>query len=598
MAAGTSLGTAYVQIVPSADGIKGSITEALGGEAENAGKSTGNKIASFVKKTLIGGAIGKALKDTIEEGARYEQSRGGIETLFGAKGAKSVQEYADLVGKTVSEVQGEYTRLKGVENDMIKNANDAWKTAGLSANEYMEQSTSFAASLLQSLGGNQAKAAKAANQAVIDMSDNANKMGTNIQDIQNAYQGFAKQNYTMLDNLKLGYGGTKTEMERLLADAEEITGIHYDIDNLSDVYSAIHVIQDELGITGTTAKEAATTLSGSFASMKAAASNFMAQLVVGEDISGAMQGVLEAGITFGENLVKAIGNVLLNLPDALGNLGDMILAKLQEAGNDPGVGNAAGEFIKNFALGLLKNLPKVLAAALSLVGYLVGALGQAAASLVQSGALAIAGWASGMWQGFTQNVTNVLDSIKASVSAKFDSVKTAISNKAAAAISAVRTKFAEAKAAITHPFEVARDKVKAIVDKIKGFFKFKVSTPHVPLPHFSISPSGWKLADLLKGVKPSLGIKWYAQGGIFDEPTIAGIGEAGPEAVMPLDKLKDYTAIDYDRLAGAIVRALSGVNHTTTVNVDGREVARTTAPYMETELNRIQTRANRKLGYI
>ena len=156
------------------------------------------------------------------------------------------------------------TLFKDSADKVKANAAEAYRTAGMSANDYMELTTSFSASLLSSLSNDTSKAADVADMAMTDMSDNANKMGTNMEDIKNAYNGFAKQNYTMLDNLKLGYGGTKTEMERLLADAQKITGVKYDINNLSDVYSAIHVIQGQLDITGTTAKEAATTISGSF----------------------------------------------------------------------------------------------------------------------------------------------------------------------------------------------------------------------------------------------------------------------------------------------------------------------------------------------
>ena len=252
----TELAKAYVQIVPSAQGIKGSITQALGGEADSAGaaagKGFGGKLIGALKGIIATAAIGKALSATITEGAALQQSIGGIETLF--------KESADKVKQ---------------------NAAEAYRTAGMSANEYMELTTSFSASLLQSMAGDTAKAADIADMAMQDMSDNANKMGTSMEDIKNAYQGFAKQNYTMLDNLKLGYGGTKTEMQRLLADAQKITGVKYDINNLSDVYSAIHVIQGELDITGTTAKEAASTISGSFASMKAAFKNVLGQLALG-----------------------------------------------------------------------------------------------------------------------------------------------------------------------------------------------------------------------------------------------------------------------------------------------------------------------------
>lgn len=285
----TELAKAYVQIIPSAKGIKGGIERSIGEEATAAGTSVGGKLVGAIKGVIATAAIGKALAATITEGAALEQSIGGIDTLF--------KESAEKVKK---------------------NAAEAYRTAGMSANQYMELTTSFAASLLQSLGGDTAKAADVANMAMTDMSDNANKMGTNMEDIKNAYQGFAKQNYTMLDNLKLGYGGTKTEMERLLADAEKITGIEYDISNLSDVYEAIHVIQGELDITGTTAKEASSTLSGSFASMKAAAKNVMGQLTLGMDVGPALNALADTVITFiGGNLLPAIWNILSALPGAL-----------------------------------------------------------------------------------------------------------------------------------------------------------------------------------------------------------------------------------------------------------------------------------------
>ncbi|MFR1786494.1 MAG: phage tail protein, partial [Ruthenibacterium lactatiformans] len=289
----TELAKAYVQIVPSAQGIKGSITQALGGEADSAGaaagKGFGGKLIGALKGIIATAAIGKALSATITEGAALQQSIGGIETLF--------KESADKVKQ---------------------NAAEAYRTAGMSANEYMELTTSFSASLLQSMAGDTAKAADIADMAMQDMSDNANKMGTSMEDIKNAYQGFAKQNYTMLDNLKLGYGGTKTEMQRLLADAQKITGVKYDINNLSDVYSAIHVIQGELDITGTTAKEAASTISGSFASMKAAFKNVLGQLALGQNVGPALQALAQTVTTFlVGNLLPAVWNILRALPSAL-----------------------------------------------------------------------------------------------------------------------------------------------------------------------------------------------------------------------------------------------------------------------------------------
>lgn len=285
----TELGKAYVQIIPSAKGISGMIQKELGGEVASAGTSAGQSLGSKMMGALSGviaaAGIGKAIGASINEGAALQQSLGGIETLF--------KDSAD--------------KVKGF-------ANEAYKTTGLSANTYMENVTGFSASLLQSLGGDTDKAANIANMAMIDMSDNANKMGTSMSSIQLAYQGFAKQNYTMLDNLKLGYGGTKQEMQRLLADAEKLTGVKYDINNLSDVYSAIHAIQENLDITGTTAREAATTFTGSFESMKAAAQNVIGKIAIGENVLPALQALAETTSTFlFNNFFPMVGNILSGL---------------------------------------------------------------------------------------------------------------------------------------------------------------------------------------------------------------------------------------------------------------------------------------------
>lgn len=290
----TDLGQAYVQIVPSAKGISGAIRGQLDPEASSAGISAGNNIAGSMIK-IIGTAIaaagiGKLFSSALSEGADLQQSMGGIETLF-----------------------------KGSADKVKKYADEAYKTSGLSANDYMQNVTSFSASLLQSMGGDTEKAADKANMAMVDMSDNANKMGTNMGDIQNAYQGFAKQNYTMLDNLKLGYGGTKEEMSRLLTDATKLTGVKYDINNLSDVYSAIHAVQEQLGITGTTAKESAETFSGSLASMKSAFSNVLGKLALGQAIEPELKALAETTSTFlFKNFFPMVGNILKGLPTAIG----------------------------------------------------------------------------------------------------------------------------------------------------------------------------------------------------------------------------------------------------------------------------------------
>ena len=321
------LAKAYVQIVPSAKGISGSISQAIGSEAGSAGEQAGSSIASKIKTAIIAAGIGKAItgiiSSAISEGGKLEQSIGGIETLF----------------KTSADRMKQY-------------ANEAYKTAGISANQYMQQSTSFAASLISSLGGDTEKAATYANRAITDMSDNANKMGTSMEDIQNAYQGFAKQNYTMLDNLKLGYGGTKEEMARLVSDASKMTDIQKELNvsvedgNLSfgNIVNAISVMQKNLDITGTTAKEAATTLEGSFNSMKASASNFLGNLALGKDIQPSLDALIDTTCTFlFKNLVPAIGNVIKGLPGAI--------SQIVEVGYQMGM-----DFIKSISNGLSGNV--------------------------------------------------------------------------------------------------------------------------------------------------------------------------------------------------------------------------------------------------
>lgn len=312
----------------------------MGGEVEQAGKSVGGKLSGAIKGVLATAAIGKSLSSALTEGADLQQSIGGIETLF-----------------------------KDSAEKVKQNAANAYRTAGMSANEYMELTTSFSASLLSSLGNDTSKAADIADMAMTDMSDNANKMGSNMEDIKNAYQGFAKQNYTMLDNLKLGYGGTKTEMERLLADAQKITGVKYDINNLSDVYSAIHVIQGELGITGTTAKESAETFSGSLQSMKAALKNVLGNLALGENITDELFTLRETTYTFlSKNLLPMIGNVLSGIPDIIDHAMTFVTLGLNVISNNADQIVAQGaEFVTSIITGIVTNLPYLAESAIKLV---------------------------------------------------------------------------------------------------------------------------------------------------------------------------------------------------------------------------------------
>lgn len=364
MAAGTELAKAYVQIIPSADGVKGKIQEALGGEAESAGKSAGASVGSnligTLKKALVVAGIGTAIKESIEAGAELQQSIGGIETLF-KENADTVKQYAA----------------------------DAYKTAGLSANDYMQSVTGFSASLLQGLGGDTAKAAEVANMALVDMSDNANKMGSDMGSIQNAYQGFAKQNYTMLDNLKLGYGGTKSEMERLLKDAEKFSGVKYDIDNLSDVYNAIHVIQGELDITGTTAKEASTTISGSMDSMKSSFQNVLADLALGNDLSASMQGLGDSIAAVAQNIIPVITNIITSVPTLLVALIPQLI---------PIVISGAQQLVQGLIDGFSQALPAISGISTQIPDGVITAISTGLPSILQKGVEVITNVANGILQ--------------------------------------------------------------------------------------------------------------------------------------------------------------------------------------------------------
>lgn len=287
---GMELAKAYVQIIPSMEGMRGRMGQLLddemGNVGENAGSSLGNKLVGKASAIISAAAIGKVVADSFMEGAALEQSLGGVETMF--------KENADKV---------------------IQNADKAYKTAGRSANDYMETVTGFSAALIKSLGGDTAAAADYADMAIVDMSDNVNKFGGDIESLTNAYSGFAKQNYTMLDNLKLGYGGTKEEMERLLKDAEALAGKKFDISSYADIIEAIHTIQEDLDVTGTTAKEAATTFSGSFASMKAAAKNLLGDMTTGRDTQEAIDGLAESTGDFADNVIRMSRNMIDSMDD-------------------------------------------------------------------------------------------------------------------------------------------------------------------------------------------------------------------------------------------------------------------------------------------
>ena len=449
--ADTSIGKAYVQIVPTAKGITNDVENLLsdgvekGGET--AGKSFGTKMLGALGKLGIAAAVAKTFADSISEGAKLQQSFGGLETLYG-DAADSAKQYAYEAAK-----------------------------AGISANDYAEQAVSFGASLKKAFGGDTEKAVEAANTAIMDMTDNAAKMGTPIESIQNAYQGFAKGQYNMLDNLKLGYGGTKTEMERLLKDAQAISGVEYDIDNLGDVYDAIHVIQEDLGLTGVAAEEAATTFSGSFGAMKAAAANALGNLALGEDIGPSLKtlGTTIKAFLIG-NVLPMIGNIVQQIPAIIARIpafiGD-ILPDLVAGGAD---------IVVNLAKGIIANIP-----------VFIASLGQMFSSIWT--AITNIDWpavASSFLTGLTDAIGSIWDSVTellkvnfgielpdwetvvADISALWDSVKAGIAEFFKAAFDIIF----DDDATITEKISALWDLVKA---GIGDFFKaaFDVVLPTV-----------------------------------------------------------------------------------------------------------------------
>ena len=505
--AGTTLGTAYVQIVPSAQGIKGSITNLLGGEAKTAGatsgKSLGANIVSFAKKAIIAGAIGKTVMAALNEGAALQQSYlGGLDTLYG-DAADKAREYA----RAASE-------------------------AGISMNSWSEQAVSFGAVLKRTFGEDAAGAADAANRAILAMADNSAKMGTDISSIQMAYQGFAKENYTMLDNLKLGYGGTKTEMERLIADAAAMTdiqkelGVAVDANDMSfnNVANAIQVVQQSLGIAGVAAEEASQTFSGSFNAMKAAAQNFLGSLTLGEGVSEAMsQLVTSASTFFFGNFLPMLGTLIAQLPGAIytflqqglpilvSNVTSLIsslTSSISSVANSltaekvqawaqttlPKLMAAGAKLIGQLAVSLLRNMPKV-----------VSAIGKIGAAIVR-------GLGSALW------------------------------GKVKAAAEGIKERFLA-------PIESARDKVKAVLDRIKGFFPLHIGNifSGLRLPHFSVSGGQAPFGIGGKGSLPHFSVSWYKKAEaapyMFKGATLFGAGEAGDEVLYGRKALmKDIAA--------------------------------------------------------
>lgn len=381
---GTQLGKAYVQIVPSMQGLASELRRAFGGsmpDGHRFGSSLGGKVVSGFGSTIKKGfalaakagiatisaasaGIGAIVKSSASAYADYEQNIGGVETLF--------KDNADTI---------------------VKYASEAYKTAGISANDYMQNVTSFSASLLQGLGGDTAQAAEIANEAMVDMSDNANKFGTDISSIQNAYQGFAKQNYTMLDNLKLGYGGTQAEMARLINDSG-VLGDSIKVDektvnsvSFDKMIEAIHKVQTDLDITGTTSKEAATTVSGSLGSVKAAWANLMAGMGdKNADLKNLIKEMVSTVKTFAKNIMPVIKQALSGVTTLISELAPDIAAELPQLVSDllPQLIEAGTQIFQALVKGISDNIGTITQAAITAITTIATALIQNTGPLVQA----------------------------------------------------------------------------------------------------------------------------------------------------------------------------------------------------------------------
>ena len=358
--------------------------------------------------------------------ADYEQLVGGVETLFdNSEEMTMLQGLLTDVGYTAEEAAKKIATMDDPVDTVMNNAANAYKTAGLSANDYMETVTSFSASLIQSLGGNTAAAAEYADMAITDMSDNANKMGSSMESIQNAYQGFAKQNYTMLDNLKLGYGGTKEEMQRLLEDATALSGVEYDLDSYADIVDAIHVIQTEMGITGTTAKEASSTISGSASMMKAAWSN----LVVGvaddsQDFDALINNFVESVGTFADNILPRVETTIVGVGNLVESLLPVIIERIPEIINNvlPQLLQSGMNMITVLIEGIQQNLPEIMQGAVAIILQLSEAFVQMLPQIIELGMQVIIQLVLGIAQALPELIPQIVEVVLTIVQTLIDNI--------------------------------------------------------------------------------------------------------------------------------------------------------------------------------
>lgn len=552
------LGKAYVQIIPKATGITEKIKGEISPGTKKAGEDAGSNLVSSIKRTIAGAALGatviKGFQSALDAGGKLQQSYGGLDTIYG--------DAADAAKKYAAQAAA----------------------AGISANDYAEQAVSFGASLKAAFEGDTAQAVEAANTAILDMTDNAAKMGTPLENIKNAYQGFAKQNYTMLDNLKLGYGGTKKEMERLLADASAISGVKYDMSNLGDVYNAIHVIQGELGLTGVAADEAATTFTGSMGAMMASAQNLLANLATGGEIEEPIKILAgNAGVFLANNLVPMIGNVIKALPTAASTFINSAAPQLIESGKGIITGIAEGAqtqipevvskvptMLSEFGKGITENLPTVMEKGGEIVQSVVDGILENIPKFAENAGKVIEGFG----QFLSDNIPTIgtkggeiMESLGTSFVDNLPKVATAIGKlgltvlqtlaklvptvlKAGAniigglakgmggsALNLVKTAMNNIKSAMEQPIQNAKDTLNGIIEGIKGFFPISIGSifDNIVLPHFKVDGGQFPFGVGGKGYMPSFDVDWYAkameQPYVFNRASLIGVGEAGDEMV-------------------------------------------------------------------
>lgn len=414
-----------------ADRTTSTLTSKLGGAAKSIGAAVLATSTAVVTATTA--AVASLTKQAIAAYADYEQLTGGVETLFGA-GGKSIEEYAASVNKSTDEARADYNKLMTAQDTVLENSEKAFKTAGMSSNQYMETVTSFSASLIQSLDGDTVAAAEVADRAIIDMSDNVNKMGSNTESVQNAYQGFAKQNYTMLDNLKLGYGGTKEEMARLIQDASKMTdvqkelGVTVDESSMSfaNIVNAISVMQESMGIAGTTAKEAGSTISGSIGMVRASWENVLTAMASGnmDKIHSAINDLTSSVSTAASNLLPVVENALIGIADAIAVIAPQIAEALPKMITDalPRLLDAGVQAIKALSDGLLGSIQSLMPTAINIVVELARMIIDMAPEILQTGIQLIVELALGLAEALPELIPMAVDAILTIVDTLLDNI--------------------------------------------------------------------------------------------------------------------------------------------------------------------------------